>query len=53
MYRVSCKLKSEVLLFDLLFRASTSGQAVKLAKDYARKKGHKPSVCTFKAVEQK
>ena len=53
MFRVSCTSKlGSTALFDRLFKVETQGQAIKRAKDYARKKGHKPQDCNFKAVEQ-
>ena len=54
MFRVSCISKVEsTVLFDRPFKAETSGRAIRLAKDYARKKGIDPKGCKFKEVEQK
>ena len=56
MFKVSCTSKSGdgggKLLFDRVFNGETPGQAVKHAKDYAKKKGIEARKCEFKAVEQ-
>ncbi len=44
------KFAMDALMFDRLFRAETPKQAVKLAKDYAHKKGINPRDCKFDAV---